>query len=229
MASIMITGANGGLGLAVTKRLSDDGFKVLAVAGKQGAGTLKNGSDVQTYELDLLEARIAEQFVSTSWDAGRELEAAVLLVGGFAMGKLTETDHDSLEKMFNLNFYSAFNIVKPLMKYFQKSAKGGRFILVGSRPGLDASAGKDFFAYSLSKAMVFKLAEFINVEGKGHNVDAVVIVPSTIDTEANRQAMPDADFSKWVTPEAIAKTISFYLSAEGRMIKEAVVKIYNRS
>jgi NAD(P)-dependent dehydrogenase (short-subunit alcohol dehydrogenase family) len=77
--------------------------------------------------------------------------------------------------------------------------------------------------------MVFKLAEFINVEGKDKNVTATVIVPSTIDTEANRKAMPGADFSKWVKPEVIAETISFYLSPEGRMIREAIVKIYNRS
>ena len=77
--------------------------------------------------------------------------------------------------------------------------------------------------------MIFKLAEFINAEGKDRNVDAVVIVPSTIDTEANRKAMPTADFTKWVPPGAIAETISFYLSEEGRMIREGIVKLYNRS
>jgi NAD(P)-dependent dehydrogenase (short-subunit alcohol dehydrogenase family) len=145
------------------------------------------------------------------------------------MGKLTETSNAQLEKMIDLNFYSALNVVRPLLKNHAGNQAGFRFILIGSRPGLDAGAGKDFFAYSLSKAMVFKLAEFINADGKGNNVDAMVIVPSTIDTEANRKAMPDADHTKWVTPEAIAKTIAFYLSAEGRMIREGIVRIYNQS
>jgi NAD(P)-dependent dehydrogenase (short-subunit alcohol dehydrogenase family) len=228
MSSIIITGANGGLGIAVTSRLVEEGHQVLAVTGESGAGPLAKIKNLTSFQVDLMNQDQAESFVNKAIMT-TDLNAAVLLVGGFAMGKLTDTRKEDLEKMIGLNFYSAFNIVKPLMKHFLSRPEGGRFILVGSRPGLDASAGKDFFAYSLSKAMVFKLAEFINAEDKEKKVDATVIVPSTIDTEANRKAMPDADFSKWVTPDGIARAISFYLSPEGRMIKEAVVKIYNRS
>jgi NAD(P)-dependent dehydrogenase (short-subunit alcohol dehydrogenase family) len=180
-------------------------------------------------EADLLSEKDTEDLAARVLRDYDDLDSAVLLVGGFAMGKLADTSNEDLDKMIRLNFYTALNVVRPLLRHFLQRPGGGRFVLVGSRPGLDAAAGKDFFAYSLSKAMVFKLAEFIDAEGKGKNVDAVVIVPSTIDTEANRKAMPDADFSKWVTPEVIAETISFYLSPEGRMIREAIVKVYNRS
>ena len=77
--------------------------------------------------------------------------------------------------------------------------------------------------------MIFKLADFINAEGKDKGVTATVIVPSTIDTEANRKAMPGADFSKWVPAKNIADAISFSLSETGRMLRENIVKIYNRS
>jgi NAD(P)-dependent dehydrogenase (short-subunit alcohol dehydrogenase family) len=116
-----------------------------------------------------------------------------------------------------------------LLRHFLSRPAGGRFILVGARPGLVSKAGKDFFAYSVSKSMVFKLAEMINAEGEGKNVSATVIVPSVIDTDANRKSMPDADFSDWVSPEQIAGAIAFYLSDESSAIREAVVKVYNRS
>lgn len=145
------------------------------------------------------------------------------------MGKLTDTSSEDLNKMIGLNFLTAFNVVKPLLKHFLEQEQGGQFILIGSRPGLNAEAGKDFFAYSLSKAMIFKLAEFINAEGKAKNVTATVIVPSTIDTEANRKAMPGADFSKWVPPANIADTIAFSLGETGQMLRENVIKIYHKS
>jgi NAD(P)-dependent dehydrogenase (short-subunit alcohol dehydrogenase family) len=229
MASVIITGANGGLGVEVTNRLAEDGYHVLAVTGQHGAGKISGKKNITSFQVDLLKEDKAETFVNKAVETTSDLNAAVLLVGGFAMGKLSETSKKDLEKMIDLNFYTAFHLIRPLMKHFTGNPEGGRFILVGARPALDSSAGKDFFAYSLSKAMVIKLAEFINIEGKDKNISATVIIPSVIDTAANRQAMPDADFSKWVPPQAIAETISFYLSREGRMIREAVVKLYNRS
>jgi NAD(P)-dependent dehydrogenase (short-subunit alcohol dehydrogenase family) len=229
MATILITGANGNLGLTVVKRLLKEGYQILAAAGPDGAGNLPDDQNLSIKEVDLLKEEDAQKFVDMSIKIHPDLRAAVLLVGGFAMGKLADTEKASLEKMIGLNFYTAFNIVRPLLKHFLNLPRGGQFILIGSRPGLNAEAGKDFFAYSLSKAMIFKLADFINAEGKDKEVTATVIVPSTIDTEANRKAMPGADFSKWVPAENIAAAISFSLSETGRMLRENVIKIYNRS
>ena len=229
MSSILVTGANGGLGLSVTHRMIEDGHHVLGITGKAGAGALVESKDLELFQVDLSDEKSASDFVSKTMSKIPELNAAILLVGGFAMGKLTDTTKADLDRMINLNFYTAYHIVRPLLKLFSSRKEGGRFVLIGSRPGLEPASGNDFFAYSLSKAMIFKLAEFINAVGKDNNVDAVVIVPSTINTEANRKAMPGADFDKWVTPEIIASTISFYLSPEGKMIKEGIVKVYNRS
>jgi NAD(P)-dependent dehydrogenase (short-subunit alcohol dehydrogenase family) len=229
MATIIITGANGNLGLTVVNRLLKDGYHILAASGKLGAGDLPRDQKLEISEPDLLNEDLAEGFVNTSIRNNPDIRAAVLLVGGFAMGKLVKTKKADLDKMIELNFYSAYHIVRPLLAHFLSQPRGGQFILVGSRPGLQATDGTAFFAYSLSKAMIFKLAEFINAEGKGKSVTASVIVPSTIDTEANRKAMPDADFSKWVPAENIADAIAFSLSETGAMLRESVIKLYNKS
>jgi len=229
MASLIITGANGNLGLTVVNRLLKDGYHLLAASGQVGAGTLPEDKNLFITEVDLLNEDAAQKFVETACQKNPDMQAAILLVGGFAMGKLIETKKADLDKMIALNFYTAFHIVRPLLAHFLGKNQGGQFILVGSRPGLNAADGKDFFAYSLSKAMIFKLAEFINAEGKDKGVTATVIVPSTINTEANRKAMPNADFSKWVPAENIADAIAFSLSETGKMLRENVIKIYNRS
>lgn len=229
MSTILITGANGNLGITVVQRLLDEGHQLIAATGIDGAGALPERINLDTSHVDLANEDSAGQFVSQAVEKYPDLCAAVLLVGGFAMGKIQDTTREDLEKMIELNFFTAYHVVRPMLRYFQSRPGGGQFILVGSRPGLDAETGKDFFAYSLSKSMIFKLAEFINAEGIGKGVTATVIVPSTIDTEANRKAMPNADFSKWVPAENIADAISFSLSETGKMLRESVIKIYNRS
>jgi NAD(P)-dependent dehydrogenase (short-subunit alcohol dehydrogenase family) len=229
MGTIIITGANGNLGLEVVNRLLQDGYHILATSGQTGASNLRRDENLVISEVDLLNEEQAQKFVESSLEDNPGIQAAILLVGGFAMGKLTETKKADLDKMIDLNFYTAYNIARPLLAYFLNRPHGGRFILVGSRSGLNPANGKDFFAYSLSKAMIFKLADFINAEGKDKGVTATVIVPSTIDTEANRKAMPDADYSKWVPAGNIADAISFSLSETGQMLRESVIKIYNRS
>jgi NAD(P)-dependent dehydrogenase (short-subunit alcohol dehydrogenase family) len=229
MSSIIVTGATGNLGLAVVNRLFKDGYQLQAAVGNSGTGGLPANENLKISEVDLLDEKQAQSFVEKSLMKQPDIKAAVLLVGGFAMGKLADTKKDDLNRMIDLNFYTAYNVVRPLLAYFLGRPGGGQFILVGSRPGLNAADGKDFFAYSLSKAMIFKLAEFINAEGKDKSVTATVIVPSTIDTETNRKAMPNADFSKWVPAENIADAISFALSDTGGMLRDNIIKIYNRS
>jgi NAD(P)-dependent dehydrogenase (short-subunit alcohol dehydrogenase family) len=229
MASLIITGANGNLGVAVVNRLLKDGYNIIAASGHGRVGNLQDHKNLDSRQVDLSDEDQARNFVKTVLQLSPDIQAAVLLVGGFAMGKLADTNKAELDKMISLNFYTAYHLVRPLLSHFLSRPQGGQIILVGSRPGLNASDGKDFFAYSMSKAMIFKLAEFINAEGKDKGVTATVIVPSTIDTEANRKSMPNADFSKWVPAGNIADAISFSLSETGRMMRESLIKVYNRS
>ena len=229
MKTILITGANGNLGQVVSRRLLDDGFRLLAVEGLAGTGKLPEHENIEVSELDLSDEMQVRDYIGNILQKEPDILAAVLLAGGFAMGKITETGKESLNRMIDLNFYTAYNLVKPLFEHFLGKARGGQFIFIGSRPGLNPADGKDFFAYTLSKSMLFRLAEVINAEGKDKGVSATVIVPSTIDTAANRKAMPGADFSKWVPPSNIADAISFCLTDTGRMLRDQVIRIYNNS
>jgi NAD(P)-dependent dehydrogenase (short-subunit alcohol dehydrogenase family) len=229
MSTILISGANGNLGISVTERLLNDGHRVIAATGSGGVGGFSDHDMLETYPVDLLNEKETAIFITSLLEKYPDLGSAVLLVGGFAMGKLSETSTEQLEKMIRLNFYTAYHIVRELLPHLLLRKEGGKIILIGSRPGLNPKEGKNMFAYALSKSMIFRLADFINAEGKDKNVDATVIVPGTIDTKTNREAMPDADFSAWVPPKNIADTISFVLSETGGMLRETVVKIYNKS
>lgn len=226
MSTIIITGANGNLGLVVAGHLLSAGYRVIAITGQGGAGQLPDHSGLTTVEEDLGDEQKTAALVTSLADQYPDIRAAVLLVGGFAMGSLQQTTDAKLEEMLRLNYYTAFHMVRPLFSFFQTRKEGGQFILIGSRPALAPHEGTAFFAYSLSKAMVVKLAEFINAEGADKNITASVIVPTTIDTPANRKAMPEADFSRWIPPENIAEVISFCLTNTGKRIHDHIVKLY---
>lgn len=225
MKTILITGASGNLGRAVVKTLRASGYDIVAVDATPPAEEFVNAEGITTVQLDLGNEIAVAEFIS-----GLQIDiyGAVLTVGGFAMGDFEQTTLENVRSMFHLNFETAFNCVKALTPVFEKQ-HSGQFILIGARPGLDAKAGKDMIAYALSKKLVFGLSELINAYGKSRHIHSTVIVPSTIDTPANRKSMPDADFSKWVTADAIAETIDFLFSSAGSEIREGVVKMYNEA
>lgn len=223
--SVIVTGASGNLGSGVVKKLKAAGYRVLGTVGSPGSAEALQKEGIEATPLDLSDEEAVQQYIDAKEDG---VVAAVLTVGGFAAGGFCKTDGEALRRMYQLNFETSYFLVRALLPIFEKKG-GGQFVLVGSRPALEPEEGKDLIAYAFSKRLVFYLAELINVYGKGKNISASVIVPSTIDTPANRQAIPHADFSKWVTPEAIADTICFLLSDSGRQIREGVVKLYNEA
>lgn len=225
--AILITGAGGNLGAAVVKRLTEENRHLLATVHNADAVESLQSEQVEAVALDLTDEAAVQPFVAQQ-TTQKDLEAAILLAGGFRPGSLLQADGAAIKKMFAINFETAFYLVRELLPVFEKRG-GGQFVLVGARPALDPKAGKDLAAYAFSKTLVFKLAEFINAYGKDKSINATVIVPSIIDTPPNREAMPDADFSKWVTPEAIADAIAFTLSDSGRQMKESILKMYNES
>ena len=225
--SILLTGASGNLGGTVLKGLTDAGYHVLATAGSPDGAEALQSDTVDAVALDLTDEALVQAYIrsiSANWD----ITAAILLVGGFMPGKITETDGAGLRKMIALNFETAFYPVRELLPVFEKRG-GGQFILIGTRPALEAKEGKNLAAYALSKGLVFQLAELVNAYGKGKGIDATVIVPSTIDTPANRKAMPDAGHSKWVSPQAITDAMLYVLSDSGRQMREGVLKLYHES
>lgn len=207
--------------------LHEQGYNILATVGSdRHLDAFSDLANVTTSVVNAVDETSVADYLSAHQST--DIQAAVLLVGGFAMGNFQETDSRLIQKMFDINFLSAFNLVKPLMSRFEAQG-GGQFILIGARPALRPTDGKNVVAYALSKSLVFQLADLINAEGKSKGITASVLVPSTIDTPTNREAMPDADTSTWIPARNIAETIGFLLSDTGQMTRETIIKLYNKS
>ena len=225
--TILITGANGHLGNAVVDRLLGKSYIIEAAVGPWGAiDTDREG--LHCSSVDLLDEAASEDYVDDILQRRSGIDAAILIAGGFAMAPLRDTDREALDRMIDLNFRTAFHLVRPLFKHFE-AQKGGRFIFISARPAFHPEEGAGAFAYTLSKGMVRQMAELINAEPAEKNIRAALIAPSIIDTPANRKAMPNADFDRWVPPARIAEGIEFLLSDAGNMLHHPVLEIYNQA
>ncbi len=194
----------------------------------QQFSTGAESANIDTQFLNLTDETVSEGYVKGIIAKDPAVEAAVCIVGGWQPGKLSETTGYELDKMFKLNFNTAFNIVRPLMEFFEREGRG-QFIFIGARPAINPAEGKNAVAYALSKSLLFRLAEIINDQGKFKNIRASVVIPSLLDTPQNRAAMPDAPAGEWVTPEAAAETIAFLLGETGDNLRETVIKLYNQA
>jgi NAD(P)-dependent dehydrogenase (short-subunit alcohol dehydrogenase family) len=225
----IVTGASGNLGQAVVKKFLAGGYFVVGTVIPDDTVIIDTkGNHFETAVVDLMNEDAARQFAELAAIKHGRIDAAILTVGGFAMGNIGATKTSDVTKQLKLNFETAYNIARPV--FLQMMQQGsGRIFLVGSKPGSDMRNSKGMVAYGLAKSLLFRLAELLNEEAKGKDVVTCVIVPSTIDTPSNRASMPDADFSKWVTPEAIAEVIYFYSSQEGKVLREPVIKVYNNA
>ena len=229
--TIIITGANGNLGTAVVKKFLSQDYKVIAVdhSGSH-LGFADRNPLFELHSVDLINESESETFIKEAAALYGNIDCAVLLAGGFAMGGIDETDSAALKTMFSLNFETAYNIARPLFRHMMQN-NYGRLIFTGARPGLNHAEGTNKLAYALSKSLLFTLADILNKEAKtkGKNVVVSIIAPSTIDTPPNRQAMPDANPNDWVKPEQIADLLEFICSTQGDVLREPVYKVYNNA
>ncbi|MEO6613501.1 MAG: SDR family NAD(P)-dependent oxidoreductase [Chitinophagaceae bacterium] len=229
MKTAIVTGASGNLGQAVVKKFLAEGYFVVGTVIPNDTVIIDiKGNHFETAVVDLMNEDAARQFAELVAIKHGRIDAAILTVGGFAMGKIAATKTSDVAKQFKLNFETAYNVARPVFLQMMQQ-RSGRIFLVGSKPGSDMRNSKGTVAYGLAKSLIFRLAELLNEEAKGNDVVTCVIVPSTIDTAPNRASMPDADFSKWVTPETIADVIYFYSSKEGAALRDPVIKIYNNA
>jgi len=227
--TILITGAAGNLGGAVLQKFAEEGFRIAAVDSLRSASKVIETDKVKSFRADLLDESGIEGIISSVFSEFKQVEMAVLTVGGFAMGNLEETSVDDFDKMYRLNFITAFNVARQVFLGMSRQDGGGQMVFIGSRSALHPELAKDTFAYSLTKSLVFKLAEIINAEGKSKNIRASVVIPSIIDTPQNRTAMPDSDFSKWVSPTQIAENIYHLSTGAGKKLRESIIKVYGDS
>jgi NAD(P)-dependent dehydrogenase (short-subunit alcohol dehydrogenase family) len=218
--NVLISGVNGNMGSAIADQLTSQGKTVFGLYANQELLEKDNRSFLK-HTADLMNPDAAEQSVNEMLKATKTIDAAVLTVGGFAMGSIKDTSIDDIHQQIKLNFNTAYNLVKPLLA---KMKSGGQLFLIGAKPIFNAQEMKGVVSYGLAKQLVLSLAEIINADRKEHGINCTVLVPSILDTPPNRESMPDMNFDDWVKPEEVAKTVNFYL--DNPYIKETVVKLY---
>ena len=219
--NVLITGANGGLGTAVCQEFLTAGAQVIgvALAWKQPAPFITISADVTT------EAG-CDSMVKQALEHG-PIDALVHLVGGFVGGSpVAETTDQTWDSMMNVNLRAAFCCIRAALKPMQAAGRG-RIVAIGTRMAVEPSP--NFAAYAVSKAALVALIRTVAAEGQKLGVTANVVLPSTIDTAANRAAMPKADFSRWVAPQSIAKLLVFLTSDAAADTSGAVIPIYGRA
>jgi NAD(P)-dependent dehydrogenase (short-subunit alcohol dehydrogenase family) len=227
--TVIITGASGNMGQVVIKKFLAEGYNVVGtiVPNDPVPFDIEN-KNLEKVLVDLMNEEEAGKFVQNVISKYGSIDAAVLTVGGFAMGTVVSTTTSDVYKQYKLNFETAYNIARPAFVQMLEQ-KAGRIFLIGSKPGLSADNSKGMIAYGLGKSLIFRLAELMNAEAKGTNVVTSVVVPSTIDTVQNRKAMPDADYNTWVKPEVIASVIYYYCTDRAAALREPVIKLYNNA
>jgi NAD(P)-dependent dehydrogenase (short-subunit alcohol dehydrogenase family) len=225
----LISGAGGGLGQIVSRVFHQTGHKVVLAGSRLEAvqslaGTF--GNDALPLAANLVDPAEAERVAQAALNHFGRVDILLNLAGGFSGGQpVSETPADELDRMLNINLRTAYNLSKaavgPMM-----SQKWGRIVNVGSRDALQGRA--NFSAYAISKAAVLRLTESMAAEVKEYGITVNAILPGTIDTESNRQSMPNVDFSKWIKPETIAQTLLF-LTREDTAINGAAIPLYGRN
>jgi len=220
---VLVTGADGGLGVHVTQAFLDAGATVIGSSRKiQQSDFSSPGFTAMAAEISTSQgAKALADQVGARF--GR-LDVLAHTVGGFAGGQaIAETDDATFQRMLDLNLNSAFYILRAMIPALRRGGDG-RVIAIGSRAALEP--GANVGAYSASKAAMVSLIKTVALENRDAGLRANVILPGTIDTPSNRKAMPNADISKWVQPARLADLITWLAGDAGKDINGAVIPVY---
>ncbi|MBN2412746.1 SDR family oxidoreductase [candidate division KSB1 bacterium] len=224
----IITGATGGLGATVVRHFIKNGAKVAAIGRNSSTlQTLKqnfnkdNSPDI--YAADITRHDEVIKVFDGIIQKFNQIDILVNITGGFAGGKsIADTDPAMWENMMKLNLTSAFLCSRQAMVYMTEQGHG-KIITITAMAALEPKPNRA--AYAVSKAGVIALTQALAVEGQTVNVQANTIAPGIILTKANKDSMPDADFSKWVTPDRLAETVLFLCSPKADNITGTIIRM----
>jgi NAD(P)-dependent dehydrogenase (short-subunit alcohol dehydrogenase family) len=227
--SVLVAGGTGGLGRAITLAFLEAGARVSVTfihapeldALRDAAGSAEGR--LEGYDVNVTDERAARSLAEAIRVRQGRLDVLVNAVGGFAGGKpLWETDSDLLDRMLALNLRSVWALAKAVVPLMRAQGHGA-IVNVAAQAALAPPAGLG--AYAASKSAAIALFASLAADLKGSGVRANTILPSIIDTEAMRKAMPKADFSKWSNPEDIARVVLFLSSDDARLVNGSAIPV----
>jgi NAD(P)-dependent dehydrogenase (short-subunit alcohol dehydrogenase family) len=230
---VLVAGGTGGLGRAVALAFLEEGAKVVVTyrateefdAVRSAAG--KNESNLEGHAVDVTDEIVVRQLVEKIVGKYRRLDAMVNTVGGYVGGtKLWELETKVFDQMLALNLRAGYALTRAAVRAMLKEGHGA-IVNVAAKAALDHAGGAA--AYAASKSAAVALVDSLAADLKGSGVRVNTILPSIIDTETNRRAMPKADFAKWPKPEDIARVILFLCSDDARVIHGAAIPVYGDS
>ena len=223
---VLITGGTGALGRAVVEAFTSSNAAAIAtyITDKEAEKAKTRIGTLDLVKADITKEDQVRKLVSHVVQKHSRIDVLVNVVGGYIGGKkVSELEESEWDKMMNLNLKSAFLISKHVLPVMVL-AKHGRMIHISSRTGLK-SGGHDS-AYAASKSGLIRLVESISEEVKEYGINVNCILPSIIDTDANRKAMPNSDFSKWVKTRDLASLVMFLCSEEANVMNGAAIPAY---
>jgi NAD(P)-dependent dehydrogenase (short-subunit alcohol dehydrogenase family) len=227
---VMITGAAGNLGSAAAEAFREQGARLALFDHHEDRlpELYPDLADSQEHYLavsvDLTDSEQVKKAVKKVLDQLGQIDVLVNTVGGFTMGsRVDQLDPATWERMMDLNVQTLLNTAQAVLPHM-RDRKSGAVINVGARPSLEGKPKMG--AYSVAKAGVLRLTESLAAENKALGINVNCVIPGTIDTPENREAMPGADTDKWVQPASLAGVIAFLASPQARDIHGAAIPVY---
>jgi len=223
--TVIVTGGTGGLGAAVTKRLLDEGWRVVVPwFAEQELSRVDEHERLELVQADLTDADSVAGVVAA---AGDSLRALVNLVGGFAQGeRVHATPVDEFERMLRLNLRPTYLMCAAALEPMLAAGKGA-IVCVSARAALQPFPGAA--GYITAKAAVLAFVDVLHEEYRADGIRANAIMPSTIDTPANRSSQPDGDFARWVKPAEIAVVVAHLCSDDTSVTSGGHIPVYGRA
>ncbi len=226
---VVVSGATGALGAAVARHLLKEGAIChLPISRPKAPDGFEFSGNDRVHVItgvDLTDAKAVDAF----YDAIPGLWASIHAAGGFDMGAIESVDPDQFDQMMDINAKTAFLCCRAAARGMVAGKSGGRIVNVSARAGIEPRKGGGTAAYTASKAAVAALTVVLAEELKGADILVNAVAPSILDTKANRDGMPKADFAKWVSLEAAAAAIAQLASPANLVTSGVVAPIYGRA
>jgi NAD(P)-dependent dehydrogenase (short-subunit alcohol dehydrogenase family) len=227
---VVVTGGSGALGQAITQRFLAEGAEVCVPwivdqerERLEASVPRDTRGRLHLERCDVIDDTAVHRLVNGLVERHRRLDVLVSAVGGFAMGELVQTDRALWDRMLTLNLTSTYVAARAALPHML-TAGSGRIVAVASRAVVPPTGG--FIAYTVAKAGVIAFVQALAAETRGRGVTVNAVLPSTMDTPANRAAMPDADVSTWVELDALVDVLLFLSSPAARAVHGAALPVF---